>query len=87
MDDIDLYRKYNKEFVQHFEYFNFDFDLVMSMLGQNGFVNRAKYRDELCNRNSKLDRKEVFKEITFHATAFMRALQSRKSSYTIMLRS
>lgn len=48
------------------------------MLGPNGFVNRAKYRDELCNRNSKLDRKEVFKEITFHATAFMRALQSRK---------
>lgn len=78
VDDIDLYRKYNKEFVQHFEYFNFDFDLVMSMLGPNGFVNRAKYRDELCNRNSKLDRKEVFKEITFHATAFMRALQSRK---------
>ena len=74
--DIDLYRKYNKEFVQHFEYFNFDWDLVQSMLGPQGFINRAKYRDEICKDESR--RKEVFKEITYHATAFMRALQNRK---------
>ena len=78
VDDIDLYRQYNKEFVRHFEYFNFNFDLIMKMLGKDGFINRAKYRDEICNQNSKLDRKEVFKEVTFHATAFMRALQNRK---------
>lgn len=31
-EDIDNYRQYNKEFVQHFEYFNFDFGLAMSEL-------------------------------------------------------
>ena len=76
--DIDLYKQYNKEFVQHFEYFNFDYSLVLSMLGPKGFVNRARYRDEVCAKNSSLNRKEVFKEITYHATAFMRALQNRK---------
>ena len=29
-EDIDIYRDYNKEFVQHFEFFNFDFGLAMS---------------------------------------------------------
>lgn len=76
VDDIDQYKEYNREFVKHFEYFNFDFNLVMNMLGPKGFVNRAKYRDEICKDPSK--RKEVFKEITYHATAFMRALQNRK---------
>ena len=79
VDDLDIYKDYNKEFVSHFEYFNFDWNLVMSMLGKNGFINRAKYRDELCkNENDESKRKEVFKQITYHATAFMRSLQSRK---------
>lgn len=75
-DDIDLYRQYNKEFTEHFGYFNYDFGLVQSMLGPNGFINRAKYRDEICQDESK--RKEVFKAITYHSTGAMRALQSRK---------
>lgn len=75
-EDIDLYRQYNKEFNEHFEYFNYDFGLVMSMLGPSGFINRAKYRDEICQDESK--RKEVFKAITYHSTGAMRALQSRK---------
>lgn len=74
--DIDIYKGYNKEFIQHFEYFNFNWPLVMSMIGKNGFINRAKYRDEICKDPSKS--KEVFKDITYHATAFMRALQNRK---------
>jgi superfamily II DNA or RNA helicase len=74
--DIDLYKQYNKEFTEHFEFFNYDFGLLQSMLGANGFINRAKYRDEICQNES--ERKEVFKAITYHATAAMRALQSRK---------
>ena len=31
-DDINLYKEYNKEFVKHFEFFNYDFGLVMSEL-------------------------------------------------------
>lgn len=75
-NDIDLYRKYNKDFNASFEFFNFDFGLLQSMLGKDGFINRAKYRDEICHDNSK--RTEVFKTITYHSTAAMRALQSRK---------
>lgn len=71
-----MYKHYNKEFTEHFEFFNYDFGLLQSMLGPNGFINRAKYRDEICKDESK--RKEVFKAITYHATAAMRALQSRK---------
>ena len=74
--DIDVYKGYNKEFIQHFEYFQFDWNLVMSMIGPKGFINRAKYRDEICKDESK--RREVFKEITYHAMGFMRALQNRK---------
>lgn len=77
VSDIEIYKGYNKDFVQHFEYFQFDFDKAMSMLGQKGFINRAKYRDELCQKSNR-DPKEVFKEITYHATAFMKALQNRK---------
>lgn len=74
--DIDTYREYNKEFVQHFEYFQFDWNLALSMIGPKGFINRAKYRDKICKDQSKS--KEVFKQITYHATAFMRSLQNRK---------
>ena len=31
-EDIDLYRQYNKDFNEHFEFFNYDFGLVMSEL-------------------------------------------------------
>lgn len=76
--DIEIYKGYNKEFIRHFEYFQFDFDKAMSMIGPKGFITRAKYRDEICEKNKSLNRKEVFKEITYHATAFMRAMQNRK---------
>lgn len=76
VDDINEYKQMNKEFTAHFEYFGFNWSLVMSMLGKDGYVNRAKYRDEICKDEEK--RKEVFKEITYHATAFMRVLQKRK---------
>jgi superfamily II DNA or RNA helicase len=74
--DIETYRGYNKEFVAHFEFFNFDWNLVMSLIGKDGFKNRAKLRDEICQDPEK--KKDVFKQITYHATAFMQALQNRK---------
>lgn len=85
VDDIDKYKAYNKEFTEHFEFFNYDFDLAMSMLGKYGFINRAKYRDELCSSLNTNDssfektRKEIFKNITYHAVGFIRAIQNRKS--------
>ena len=79
VDDIDTYQKYNKEFVEHYEFFNFDFGLAMSLLGPKGFINRAKLRDERCPNGTEEQRKAMFKAITYHATAFMRCIQQRKA--------
>lgn len=77
-EDIDNYRQYNKEFVSHFEYFNFDFGLAMSMIGQVGLKNRLRYRDELCPNGTKEDKSKVLKEIMYHSMGFMHAMQNRK---------
>ena len=77
-EDIDIYRDYNKEFVQHFEFFNFDFGLAMSMVGPKGLANRLRYRDELCPNGSKEEKSKVLKEIMYHSMGFTHALQNRK---------
>jgi superfamily II DNA or RNA helicase len=78
VDDMDVYRNFNKEFTEHFEFFQFRFDLAMSMIGPKGLQNRIAYRDEICNSNKNLDKKEVLKAITYHATGFIRSIQNRK---------
>lgn len=78
VDDIDVYKQYNKTFTEHYEYFNFDFGKAMSMIGPSGLQNRLIYREELCANNVMLDKKAVLKDITYHATGFIRAIQARK---------
>lgn len=51
----------------------------MSLLGPKGFINRAKLRDERCPSGTEEERKNMFKAITYHSTAFMRAIQQRKA--------
>ena len=77
-EDIDKYKEYNKEFVANFEFFNFDFGLVMSLLGKDGVKNKLALRDRMCPRGSKEEKSAVLKQITVKSAAFMRALQSRK---------
>jgi superfamily II DNA or RNA helicase len=77
-EDIDIYRDYNKEFVQHFEFFNFDFGLAMSMVGPKGLTSRLRYRDELCPNGSKEEKSKILKEIMYHSMGFTHALQNRK---------
>lgn len=79
VDDIEEYKEYNKEFTKSFEFFNFSWDRATSCLGPNGFINRAKLRDEMCPNGSEEERKKVFKAITYHATNFMRVIQKRKT--------
>lgn len=79
VDDIDVYKKYNKEFQEHFEFLGYDFQLAKSLLGPQGFINRAKLRDERCPNGTEEERKNMFKAITYHATAFMRCIQARKA--------
>lgn len=77
VDDIDVYKNYNKEFTEHFEFFQFDFNKALSMIGPQGLRNRLAYRDEIC-KGDKSMKKEVLKSITYHATGFIRAIQNRK---------
>lgn len=77
VDNIDVYKQYNKEFTEHFEFFQFDFGKALSMVGPSGLKNRLTYRDELCNGDDS-KKKEILKAITYHATGFMRAIQARK---------
>lgn len=77
VEDINLYQDYNKQFTQHFEFFNYDFNLAMSMLGPKGFMNKIEYRDKLCKDNPDM-KSEILKAITYHANGFIRAIQNRK---------
>lgn len=78
VEDIDIYKKYNKEFTEHYEFFQFDFNKALSMIGPQGLRNRLIYRDELC-KNDESKKKEMLKLITYHATGFIKAIQNRKS--------
>lgn len=78
VDDIDQYKALNKDFNEHFEFFGHDFKLAMSMIGEKGFVNRAKLRNEMCSMNKNLDPTETFRTITYHAMEFNRRMQERK---------
>ena len=78
--DIEIYNQYNKEFTEHFEFFNWDFDKAMSMVGPKGYVARIKMRDDIAPRNaSKSELSDILKTITIHAMGFMRAIQARKA--------
>lgn len=78
VDDISTYLKYNKEFTEHFEFFDFSWDKVQSCLGPNGFKYRYQLSKELYPNNED-KRKQAMQSITYHATAFMRTIQARKS--------
>lgn len=78
VDDIDKYKEMNKEFQEHFSFFGFDFDLAMSMLGNNGFKNKIAFRDKLCPNGSKEDKTNILKQISYHSQALSKTLQARK---------
>lgn len=79
VDDIDTLKQLNKEFTAHFEFFSFQFDKVMSLIGKDGWKNRLKLRDEMCSNNATEEqRKQMLQNITFHSQRFMQVLQARK---------
>lgn len=78
VDNIEEYKQLNKDFIRNFEFFNFDFNLVMSLLGKDGWKNKLALRDRMCPNGTEEKRKEVLKNITICSAQFMRALQGRK---------
>lgn len=80
VEDIDTYKRYNKEFIEHFSFFNFDWEIATNCLGRNGFIFRNKLRDKMAPPGAtEKQRKELFNNITYHATQFMRCVQARKN--------
>lgn len=72
-DDIEIYNNLNKEFNNHFSFFDFNFPLAMTC--STDYKARAKLASERCHGD---DFKEVNKQILVHAMGFNRSLQSRK---------
>lgn len=67
--DVDLteYKKMTQNFVSHFSFFDYDFDVALSMLGN--IITRRKYAK---------DNKVSQQEVDLHAFEFNRAMQGRK---------
>lgn len=79
VDDIEEYNKLQKEWIQHFEFFQYSFDLAMKMSGPNGWKEKIKYRDELYRGNDESKKKEILQSINYHSAGFMRTMTKRKA--------
>lgn len=77
--DIAEYKHLHKQFISYFDFFNYDFNLAMSMIGKQGLINRINLRDSRCTpKTSEADKKKMLVDINIAAIGFMRVLQARK---------
>ena len=79
VDDIEEYKSLNREWQQHFEFFQFDFNTAMKMAGPEGWKAKLKYRDELYKGNDESKKKEILQAINYHSAGFMRTMTKRKA--------
>lgn len=80
VDDINKYKSLNKEWTEHFEFFQFNFNLAMSMVKANiGWKNKLAYRDELYKGDDESKKKEILQSINYHSIRFMQTMQQRKT--------
>ena len=79
--DVDLseYNILNKEFNEHFAYFNYNFDLCMKLVGKKGFLARMAYANTVYQGKDLTIKSQLLKDITIHAMGFMRTMQARKA--------
>ena len=75
--DIAVYKKYNREFHEHFGFFDYKWDVVNSLVGKDGFEKRKAYTSKICKDPEEW--KNVFKMVTYHAIGFWRTLKARKA--------
>ena len=74
--DLDEYDRLTRQFTEHFEYFDYDFKLAMTMVGPEGWKHRNSYARELCRDPALFP--EVLRTVTLHSVGLLRAIQSRK---------
>ena len=79
VDNIDEYKEYNKEWLEHFEFFQFKFELAMSLIGKDGWKAILKLRDEMYKGNDPEVKKKVLQNINYHSAGFIRTLTKRKA--------
>ena len=79
VDDIEEYKTLNKEWLQHFEFFQFSFDTAIKMTGPEGWKAKLKYRDELYKGPDETKKKEILQAINYHSAGFMRTMTKRKA--------
>lgn len=75
-DDLEIYEEMTRYFNEHFEFFDYDFNLVMSMTGKDGWRRRDSYAREICHNATALE--EIRKAVTIHSVECFRAMQKRK---------
>lgn len=74
--DLSEYEKLTQEFTEHFEFFDHNFGLAMSMVGPDGWKHRNNYARELCKNSALFS--DVLKTVTLHSIGLLRAIQARK---------
>lgn len=79
VDDIEKYEEINREFLEHFEFFGFDYNKGLMCTGPNGWRNKLRLRDEMYSGNDPERKKEVLQAITIHSAGLMRTTQKRKA--------
>ena len=77
VNDIETYKEYNKEFTQAYEFFNWDFNLAMSLIGKDGFKHRWEYCKKIVPNDYEAQ-KAFLKTVSFNTMSFMRSMQARK---------
>lgn len=77
VDNIHDYNKANSTFFKAFEFFGFDFNLVMSFLGKDGFENRKAYTTKMCKDKTRWN--EYLQAVTTNTMAFKTAMTARKN--------
>ncbi len=77
VDDLEEYEKINKEFISHFEFFGFSWELVNKLAGPRGWRNKLLLRDSMCSDPNK--KSEVLQSINYHAIRFWATMHEKKA--------
>ena len=79
VDDIETYKNLNKQWLEHFEFFSFDFNKAMSCSGKDGWRYKLQLRDEMYKGNDETKKKQILNSINYHSAGFMRTMTQRKT--------
>lgn len=75
--DISTYKEYNREFQEHFGFFDYKWEVLNGLVRNNSFEKRKAYTSQICKDPAEW--KNVFKMVTYHAMGFWRTLKARKA--------